>query len=145
MSRITPQTRSFAELLIAFETRAHQLSERKIPGAYYVCQKLRPPLSTLMGAAGFEALLSRALTLGRVEDRWLRNVQVNADGSLGGWDEAGALADPKATAAGSVVLIANLLALLVAFIGNNLTLRLLRDVWPKLPPNDFDFGNGNKK
>jgi hypothetical protein len=32
----------------------------------------------------------------------------------------------------------------VAFIGELLTLRLVRDVWPKLPLNDLDFGKGEK-
>ena len=43
-----------------------------------------------------------------------------------------------------MVLVAQLLGLLVAFIGETLTLRLVREVWPKLPLNDLDFGRGDK-
>jgi hypothetical protein len=45
---------------------------------------------------------------------------------------------------GGVVLLAQLLGLLVAFIGENLTLRLVREVWPKVPLDDLDFGKGEK-
>jgi len=37
-----------------------------------------------------------------------------------------------------------LLALLVAFIGANLTVRLVREVWPKVPLNNLDFGEESK-
>jgi hypothetical protein len=37
-----------------------------------------------------------------------------------------------------------LLGLLVAFIGEDLTLRLVREVWPKLSLNNLDFGKGYK-
>jgi len=42
-----------------------------------------------------------------------------------------------------VLLVAQLLGLLVAFIGENLTLRLMRDVWPKLSLEDLKFTQGN--
>jgi len=41
-----------------------------------------------------------------------------------------------------------LLGLLVAFIGENLTIRLVREVWPKAPLNDLDLtqeGKNEKK
>jgi hypothetical protein len=34
--------------------------------------------------------------------------------------------------------------LMAAFIGEILTLLLIREVWPKIPLNDLDFGNGDK-
>jgi hypothetical protein len=37
-----------------------------------------------------------------------------------------------------------LLGLLVAFIGETLTLRLVREVWPKAPLNELDLSEGNK-
>jgi hypothetical protein len=46
---------------------------------------------------------------------------------------------------GRVVLLAQLLGLLVAFIGERLTLSLVREIWPRIPLNDLDFGNGDKK
>ena len=136
--------RDFAERLIAYETRGNKSSETKIPAACLVGEKLRPHLATLMGNAGFHALLSRALALANAEAPWLRAVHVNAGGSFEGLDELGAQVDPDEIFEGCVVLLAQLLGLLVAFIGEDLTLRLVREVWLKLSFNDLDFGKGYK-
>src|SRR5450759_5552497 len=140
MSRATPKTRDFAEGLIAHETRENRSSETKTPAIYLVGEKLRPQLATLMGNVGFRALLSRSLALTNAEVPWLRAVHVNADGSFEGLDELGAQVDSDDIFEGRVVLLAQLLGLLVAFIGEDLTLRLVREVWPKLSLNDVDLG-----
>ena len=130
--------RDFAKRLIDYEARGDESFEtKKTPAAFYVCEKLRPHLSTFMGNAGFRALLARALALANAEVAWLRAVHVKADGSLEGLDELAAQVDPKEMAEGSVVLVAQLLGLLVAFIGENLTVRLVREVWPKLSLSDL--------
>jgi hypothetical protein len=59
-------------------------------------------------------------------------------------DELGPQVGPDEIFEGRVVLLAQLLGLLVAFIGELLTLRLVRDVWPKLSLNDLDFGKEEK-
>ena len=135
--------RDFAERLIAYETKGNK-SSKTIPAAFLVGEKLRLHLTALMGNVGFRALLSRALALANAEVPWLQAVHVKADGSFGGLDELGAQAGPEKIAEGSVVLLAQLLGLLVAFIGASLTLRLVREIWPKIPLNDLDFGNGEK-
>ena len=145
MSRATPKKmRDFAERLIGYETRENKSSETKTPAACRASEKLRPHLATLMGNLGFRALLSRALALANAEVPWLRAVHVNADGSLEGLDELGAQVDPDEIFEGCVVLLAQLLGLLVAFIGEDLTLRLVREVWPKLSLNNLDAGKGDK-
>jgi hypothetical protein len=145
MSRATPQMRDFAGRLIAYETRDNKSSETKTPAACLVSEKLRPHLATLMGNVGFRALLSRALALANTGVPWLRAVQVKADGSLEGLDELTTQVHPDEIFEGCVVLLAQLLGLLAAFIGENLTLRIVREVWPKLSLNDFDFGKGDKE
>src|SRR5664279_1224869 len=144
MSRATPKMRDFAERLIAYETRGNKSSETKPPAVFLVGEKLRPQLAALMGNVGFRALLSRALALANAEVSWLRAVHVNADGSFEGLDELGAQVDPDEIFEGCVVLLAQLLGLLVTFIGELLTLRLVLEVWPKLSLNDLDFGRGSK-
>ena len=137
--------RNFAERLIAYESRGNRSAKPKTSAAFLVGEKLRPQFATLMGNVGFNALLSRALALAKAEVPWLRAMHVKADGSLGFLDELDAQVDPEKIFEGRVVLLAQLLALLVAFIGEDLTLRLMREVWPKLSLNDFDFGKGDKK
>ena len=145
MSRATPKMRDFAERLIAYEMRENVSSETKTSEAWPVSEKLRRHLAILMGAVGFHALLSRALMLASAEIPWLRAMHVKADGSLEGSSELGAQASPDAIFEGRVVLLTQLLGLLVAFIGEDLTLRLVREVWPKKPLDNFDFGRRSKQ
>jgi hypothetical protein len=114
-------------------------SETKTPAACLASEKLRPNLATLMGNIGFSALLSRALALAILEVPLLRAVHVKTDGTFEGFEELGAQVDPDEFLEGCVVLLSHLLGLLVAFIGEALTLRLVRDVWPELSPNDLVF------
>lgn len=144
MNRATPQMGDFAERLVAYETRGNKASATKTPAAFLVCEKLRPHLAVLMGGTGFRSLLSRSLALANAEVPWLRAVHVKADGSLEGMEALEAQVAPENILEGGVVLVAHLLGLLVAFIGENLTLGLVREVWPKLSLNDFDFRKGDK-
>jgi hypothetical protein len=136
--------RDFAKRLIAYETKGNKSSETKTAAVFFVGEKLGPHLATFIGNGGFSALLSRALVLANSEIPWLRAVHVKADGSLEGLDGVGAQVNPAEISEGKVVLLAQLLGLLVAFIGESLTLRLVREIWPKIPLNDLDFGIGDK-
>ena len=134
--------RDVAARLIADETRGGKSAATGPPAVFHVCEKLRPHLATLMGKAGFRAVLARALAVVSAEVPWLVAVQANADGALEGWDNAEVPGEAKKLEEGSVVLVAQLLGLLVAFIGESLTLRFVRDVWPKLSFDDLNFTNG---
>ncbi len=136
--------RDFAKRLIAYEARGNHAPGHNAPGDFDICEKLRPQLVTLMGNAGFRALLSRALALAGDEAPWLRAVHVKSDGALEGLEEMHAELPPGALLEGKVALLAQLLGLLVAFIGQNLTVRVIREVWPKAPLNDLDLANGEK-
>ena len=124
--------RNLAERLIACEAKGHKSSDAKGTMPFLTCEKLRPHLTVLMGNGGFRGLLSRALVLANTEVPWLRAVHVKADGSLEGLEELQAQTGPDGSFEGGVVLLAQLLGLLVAFIGEDLTLRLMTEVWPKL-------------
>jgi hypothetical protein len=95
-----------------------------------VYEKLRRPLCALAGVAGFQSLASRALTLARAEAPSLSAVQVTADGSIQGLGELSPQSDTDHAGEGGAILIAQLLGLLRTFIGEALTLRLVRDLWP---------------
>ena len=144
MVRATTKMRDFAKCLMACEMTGSKSSEASTPAALVVCEKLRPHLATLMGNRGFRALLSRSLALAGAEVPWLRALHVKEDGFLGGLDELKAHLEPKSLFEGWVVLLAQLLGLLTSFIGENLTLHLVREVWPKLSFNELDLGTGAK-
>lgn len=144
MNRATPQMRHLAKSLIIYEQLGYKPSTPKISAAFSISEKLRPQLASLMGEGGYRALLSRALTLARAEAPWLGAVQIKADGSL---EEPAGLEtqiDMQGTVEGRIVLLAHLLGLLAAFIGENLTLRLLREVWPKASLDGLDLETKGK-
>ena len=128
MNRATPKLRIYAERLIANEMSRNASSKSKPTAAFVVIEKLSPHFGALMGAAGFRALLSRSLVLANAEVAWLRELHVREDGSFEGLNELEAQANRDEIAAGGIVLLARLLGLLVTFIGEDLTLRLLSNV-----------------
>ncbi|MEP6672638.1 MAG: hypothetical protein ABJF10_25970 [Chthoniobacter sp.] len=144
MSQVTPQMMELAARLVAQEMGSKDSSGPAPPAAFHVCEKLRPYLSTLMGKAGFQAVLSRALAVASVKTPWLKAVQVKADGALEGWDQPEAQVAAKELTEGCVLLVSHLLGLLDAFIGHHLTLRMVRDVWPKLSLEDSQFTPGDQ-
>jgi hypothetical protein len=137
MSQATAMKRDFAERLIAFETRENLSFETKQLAGFLVVEKLRLQLTTVMGSVGIRALLSRALALATAEAPWLGAVHVRADGSLEWLDKPGTELGPKKLAEGGAVLLVQLLGLLVAFIGERLTLQLIRESWPNFPLSDL--------
>jgi hypothetical protein len=133
--------RGIAQRLSAYEAAESESSETRAPAAFSVCEKLRGPLTRLSGINGFRSLLSRALALAGDEVRWLRVVHIRADGSLEVPAEIADL-DHQEITNGEVVLVAQLLELLVTFIGETLTLSLVREVWPGALIDNID---SNKK
>ena len=136
--------RHFAKRVITYETRESESSGTTPSAGFGVCEKLRPQLVTLMGTGGFLALLSRALVLASAEVSWLGSLKVEEDGLVDESEMLDPQPGPDEMFEGTVVLAAQLLGLLVAFIGENLTLRLVREAWPKLPLNNLNFETGDR-
>src|SRR5688572_2478641 len=127
----SPKSQILAQRLIAAEFRRSNPSDTQARAAFRVCEKLRPPLSTLAGAAGFRSLLSRALTLASGEVLWLDRLRIKADGALELPAEIEAQLDPDVVTFGGNALVSELAGLLLALVGDALTLRLVQEVWPK--------------
>lgn len=126
-----------------FETLGDE-SSGKNPGGFHVCEKLHLHLATFLGNTGFQTLLTRAFALSAEEIPWLRAVRIKPDRTLEGLAEVQAHLDPDELFDGGVVVLAQLLGLLVAFIGEVLTVRLVREVWPTVRLHDLDLGKGIK-
>lgn len=133
-----------AALLLAHEADAKAATEAHTIMAAQVCARLRPVLSTLMGATGFRSLLSRALILASAGTPALRALTVDAGGALVQTDDAADMAALENGEA-NLALVAQLLSLLVAFIGNTLTLQLLADIWPRVLHHDSKSRTGDRK
>ena len=139
-----PVSRQLARRLLTYEAAAGKNSELTESAAFRVCEKLRLPLCSLAGVAGFRSLLSRALALARAEAPSLSAVQVGADGSLKGLDDLAPKDDRDLSKAEGAILIAQLLGLLLTFIGEGITIRVVQGVWPESAFDDRDSGKEQK-
>lgn len=126
--------KEFAKYLLAQEISAGDGA-----AAFRICDTLRDSLSSLMGVAGYRSLFSRALALASADVPWLRELNLKTDGRLEGVAEAKAKLDAEQFTAGEVALVAQLVGLLVMFIGATLTLQLMHDAWPDADFRQFDF------
>ena len=141
-----PEMRDLAQRLLSYEASAGSTSASAETATLRVYQKLRHSLGELAGSAGFQALASRALTLARSEVPSLSAVHVGADGNLEGMSsiEPSISAEMDRVHEGGIILISRLLGLLFIFLGEALTLSLLRDAWPDAALDDRNSGNGRQ-
>lgn len=143
MNSTSPKSLQLARELLALEAAGlkHSTTNEKngIPAgsadeAVRVCERLRDVLTAFAGIAGFQSLLTRALSLAQAQDRSLAGVRVLENGSLAGLEKIPGQAEPGAKQnRASQILVAQLLDLLVVFIGEPLTHQLVRDAWPQSP------------
>jgi hypothetical protein len=131
--------RRLAYLILSSETAVSNGRSTLI--AFSVCRKMRPALETLMGTTGFLALLTRALARGSTKAPALRNMKINLAGDLEPLPESMPISKAM-EAESNVVLITELLSLLLAFIGTNLTLQVVREIWPELAIYESNFEPG---
>jgi hypothetical protein len=141
-----PGMRDLAHRLLIYEADAAKASEPMESPTLRVYEKLRQGLGEFVGVAGFQSLASRALTLSTPEAPSLSAARVTADGSLQGLGEIETQIDMDKDRAGEggIILIARLLGLLRIFVGEALTLSLLRNAWPGEAFDDRNSGNGRK-
>jgi len=97
-----------------------------------VCDKLRAVLTTFAGVAGFRSLLARALTLAAARAPELAGVTVLEDGSLAGLESMGGGRKKSGAGDAEQLLVAQLLDLLVTFVGETLMLQMVSQAWPDL-------------
>jgi hypothetical protein len=116
-------------------------SGRGRAGIEVVCERLRVQLTQFAGPEGFSSLLRRALAMARDEVPSLGPIKVGPGGILEGLEGL----KPPEWEAGALAITANLLSLLEIFIGEALTLQLVREAWPELPPSDPDSPNAQNE
>ncbi len=129
---LSRETQDLAQRLLDCEAAASGSTESKKSAVIRVCEKLRLPLSAIVGVADYRSLLSRALTLAKLEAPGLCAVQVTTDGSLQDGSETDSQIDQNRGGEGGVILLGQLLGLFLTFFGAALTLQLIEDVSPSL-------------
>lgn len=127
----TPSTsiQNLARRLLAEEAARRAASDA--PAADLVNEKLRISLTRLAGADSFTALMRRAQGLSRTEATMPATAKDAATGGMERREQSASDATGFGTEQG-VAVAAHLLWLLVTFIGETLTLRLVRETWPEV-------------
>ncbi|MEO6390500.1 MAG: hypothetical protein ABIP75_01530 [Pyrinomonadaceae bacterium] len=137
MSLASPENVEFARRLIATEATNSSLAGTTANVPLRVIEGLRIHLVRLSGIDGFRSLLSRALMLAKAEVPSLAAITVGRTGSLEGFERIEEF--PDAGTAGQI-LVAHFLGLLVTFIGESLTFRLVLDQWPDASVEGVESG-----
>ncbi len=129
MSTASPKIQDLARRLLAFKAAHDNSSDAGVDVAVQVIDELRMHLVKFAGVDGFRSLLSRALTLAKAEVPSLNMMRVSTDGSLEGFDGIEKTQEAGAAGHAGTVLVTQLLELLVTFIGEPLTLRMVQNTW----------------
>ena len=135
MTPPTPSHRALARWLVTTEMEAEAEGALAAPeAAERVFGKLSKRLAQLITDVGADALVARAVHLSLAAFPFLGGAQIRRSGdslvlSLG---ESADGTESSQVAEGFEAVLATLVALLVSFIGEDLTARILRDVWPEL-------------
>ena len=121
--------RDLARQLLNLEAESQPASESQVPAAVRVCDKLRISLTRFVGTAGIASLMRRSVALARAEVPSLQKIIVNPDGTLDGLEELVIDANHEGSDA-ALAITRHLLTLLATFVGEPMTLRMVREAWP---------------
>lgn len=96
--------------------------------AQRLTKRLNAALVKLVGPGGFDVLLARALVLARRTHPLLKGITSTSGGALSGLDEP--TRDAAELREASLAIVAYFIELLAQLVGEDLAMRLVRDVWP---------------
>lgn len=97
--------------------------------AQRIAARLHEELARVIGSAGLDVLFRRSLVLARRAHPALAGVTAGPRGALAGLDDGAR--DRRALGEGATAVVAHFMELLVVLIGEDLAMRLVRDLWPE--------------
>ncbi|MCP9495856.1 MAG: hypothetical protein MSG64_15515 [Pyrinomonadaceae bacterium MAG19_C2-C3] len=145
MRQATPELLELARRLLAHE--AKQSRPRGNAAAMKrACERLSEPVNSLVGAGGLRALVARALYLAKQEFAWLEGVKADETAvcSFSNLDEATAGQPADEASRGTAQILANIIWLLVTFIGDDIVLRLVHETWSDVPLGEAAKSGGEE-
>jgi hypothetical protein len=134
---------ALAQRILARALEGNQRPEGLPAATNRALSQLYQRLEPLVGPAGYEALLRRALYLARAESPFLQSVTVATsldDVRLEGLQASVRGQDSAVIHQGLVAVLANFIWLLVTFFGEELALHIVRQAWPEEAPGSAGFG-----
>lgn len=134
MGKVAPAMQELARQLLLDETGGRREPAALAAAFERAYARLHEQLAGLIGRAGFATLFARALRLAQGEHPTLAGLAVDdgAAAGLRGVREVAAGHDPAVAADALATVLAHFIWLLVTFIGEGLSMRLLRENWPGL-------------
>jgi len=139
--------RDLAQQLLDHERGQRDTPVELVPAMDGAFQRLHEHMLNLIGQEGFQALLARAAHLTRAEAGWIESITIQTGPvlTLNGLAERIESEGAAEVIDGLVLLLANLIGLLCTFIGEPLTMLLIRRIWPEVPLEDPDSGSKEGK
>ncbi len=125
---ISTQQRQLAHQMI---TAASKL-DFEAPGIIRVVKGMDTVLTRLAGRTGSRSLIARAVALAQSSEPSLKGISTSAEGVLESLEEVLSKTGPEDRFRNEVLVVAHLLGLLHTFIGERLTIQLIKEVWPDL-------------
>jgi hypothetical protein len=144
---VSPKQQQLAVWLLRRDVNDSDEPDVVLGAAERSLQMLCIRLAKLVTASGCELLLARAIHLAAVENPFLRSVRAGLVPGmcLEGLRESGPGATFEQMEAGVVAVSAQFIGLLDTFIGEGVTGRLIRDIWPDAPLNLFEADSAAQK
>jgi hypothetical protein len=132
MSAAPPAAQGLARQLLLQEAGGQSAPPALAEALERVCQRLHQRMVGLIGRAGFAALFTRALHLAREAHPALAGVAFDdqAEACLRGTHEFAEAREPSEVGDALVAILAHFIGLLITFIGEELSMRLIREIWP---------------
>jgi hypothetical protein len=129
-----------ARRLLAIEAGEKPSSEEFAAAGERVYLRLHERLAVLLGATGFDALWARAMHLAQPTFRARDDAAAEIESfprrrRADGLHDAVHGRDSDAVQQNLVAVFARFITLLFTFIGAELSLRFIRQIWPDLPPD----------
>ena len=133
----------FARRLLRHEAESAGHADELAVGFERACRAMHDRLAPLISSSGFHTLLARALRLAARDSPFLASVSISTSGdcALSGLGST-ETRDPAEVADGLTAALAHFMWLLVIFIGENLGLRKVREIWPEVPLDGVNPSTG---
>jgi hypothetical protein len=135
MTQVPAHFADFARRLLLHEAASGRSARELADAMERACLALHRQIAPLVSSAGFHALIGRAVKLAARDFLLLAAVGSTTPrkGCFDGLQQAAEQHESKEVESALVAVLANFMWLLVIFIGENLGLRKVREVWPDVP------------
>jgi hypothetical protein len=133
MTQVPASLTDFARRLLLHQAGDRRSARDLVDAMERGSLSLHRQLAPLLSSTGFDALIGRAVKLAARDFPFLAAVTTPKSGSLDGLRQAAEPLEPQEVERALVAILATFIWLLIIFIGENLGLRKVREVWPDVP------------